>query len=175
MPAPLLVTFGAGVAGDWRIDRIEAVRGAGLVPAARLAVVEGIGVDVPAVAPWTLRGLTSNLRYTTETEHRLLVARQPELGRLQATKAALIPIRKREEWWVLAQDERRAVLEERSRHISTGVKYLPAVARRLLHCRELGEPFDFLTWFEYAPEDADAFEELVGRVAGDRGVVLCRA
>jgi hypothetical protein len=23
------------------------------------------------------------------------------------------------------------------------------------------EPFDFLTWFEYAPEHAEAFEELV--------------
>jgi len=28
--------------------------------------------------------------------------------------------------------------------------------------RELGEAFDFLTWFEYAPSDAAAFEELVG-------------
>jgi hypothetical protein len=38
---------------------------------------------------------------------------------------------------------------------------LPAVARRLYHARELGEPFDFLTWFEYAPSDASRFEELV--------------
>src|SRR5215471_12400037 len=42
--------------------------------------------------------------------------------------------------------------------------YLPAVARRLHHSRELGEPFDFLTWFEYAPEHADAFEEMVRRL-----------
>jgi hypothetical protein len=38
---------------------------------------------------------------------------------------------------------------------------LPRAARRLYHARDLGEPFDFLTWFECAPEDADAFEELV--------------
>ncbi|MGH9464971.1 MAG: chlorite dismutase family protein [Thermoanaerobaculia bacterium] len=164
MPAPLLVTFVAGLAGDWRVDRIEAVRGTGLEGAARLAVVEGAGVGGPAGVRWTLRGVTSHLRYATETERRLLVARQPELGRLLATQAALIPIRKREEWWALAQDERRAILEERSQHISTGVKYLPAVARRLIHCRDLGEPFDFLTWFEYAPEDAGLFEELVGRL-----------
>ena len=44
------------------------------------------------------------------------------------------------------------------------MEYLPAVARRLLHSRELGEPFDFLTWFEYAPEHADAFEEMVSRL-----------
>jgi hypothetical protein len=31
----------------------------------------------------------------------------------------------------------------------------------LYHCRDLGQPFDFLTWFEYAPKDAAAFEELV--------------
>jgi hypothetical protein len=43
------------------------------------------------------------------------------------------------------------------------MNYLPAVARRLHHCRDLGpdEPFDFLTWFEYAPSDSAAFEELV--------------
>jgi hypothetical protein len=38
------------------------------------------------------------------------------------------------------------------------------VARRLLHGRDLSEPFDFLTWFEYAPEHAHAFEELVHRL-----------
>ena len=37
------------------------------------------------------------------------------------------------------------------------------MARRLHHCRDLGpdEPFDFLTWFEYAPSEANAFNELV--------------
>jgi hypothetical protein len=27
------------------------------------------------------------------------------------------------------------------------MKYMAAVARRLYHARDLGEPFDFLTWF----------------------------
>jgi hypothetical protein len=44
------------------------------------------------------------------------------------------------------------------------VKYLPAVSRRLHHGHDLGEPFDFLTWFEYSPEDANAFEGLVRRL-----------
>ncbi len=61
----------------------------------------------------------------------------------------------------MAQDERRAIFEDRSRHTALGLQYLPAVARQLYHCRDLGEPFDFLTWFEYAPEHAAAFEELV--------------
>lgn len=51
-----------------------------------------------------------------------------------------------------------------SRHTAIGLEYLPAVARRLHHARDLGEAFDFLTWFEYAPEQAAAFEELVRRL-----------
>ena len=69
--------------------------------------------------------------------------------------------RKSKAWWALAQDERRAIFEARSRHIKIGLEYLPAVARRLYHSRDLGGPFDFLTWFEFAPADASLFEELV--------------
>ncbi|MBA2471041.1 MAG: chlorite dismutase, partial [Pseudonocardiales bacterium] len=29
------------------------------------------------------------------------------------------------------------------------------------HSRDLGEPFDFLTWFEFAPADEDRFDELL--------------
>jgi hypothetical protein len=111
---------------------------------------------------WVLRGVASYERYVTRLEREALVARQEELGRPQATRAALIPIRKSAAWWDLTQDERRAIFEERSGHIRTGLRYLPAVARRLYHCRDLGEPFDFLTWFEYAPHDQGGFDELVG-------------
>ena len=48
--------------------------------------------------------------------------------------------------------------------MATGLDYLPAVARRLHHGRDLGEPFDFLTWFEFASEHATAFEDLVRRL-----------
>lgn len=60
-----------------------------------------------------------------------------------------------------AAGPRRAIFEEQSAHLKTGLKYLPAIARRLHHGRDLGEPFDFLTWFEYAPDDGVAFDELV--------------
>ncbi len=56
------------------------------------------------------------------------------------------------------------MLEASSKHISIGLDYLPAVARRLYQSRELGEPFDFLTWFEFAPQHARHFQELVGRL-----------
>jgi len=126
--------------------------------------MEGTSVSVPMGAAWLLRGVTSNTRYTTRAEDEALAASQPELGRPEATQAALIPIRKADKWWSLAQDQRRAIFEQRSRHIGTGLRYLPAVARRLHHCRDLGEPFDFLTWFEYAPQHSGAFEELVGQL-----------
>ena len=40
---------------------------------------------------------------------------------------------------------------------------MPGVARRLHHCRDLGEVelFDFLTLFDYAKADAGAFDDLV--------------
>jgi chlorite dismutase len=164
MPTPLLVTFAAGRLGAWRIDRIDAVIGDGLPAAERLAVIEDSETRSPRQAAWVLRGITSNTRYTNRSEADALEANQRELHRPQATQAALIPIRKTDAWWNLAQDERRAIFEEQSRHIGVGLEYLPAIARRLHHSRELGQPFDFLTWFEYAPEHSESFEELVRRL-----------
>ena len=153
-----MTTFSGGEQGLWMIERNEAVTGEGLAPAARLDIGED---PTPPGATWVLRGVPSYERYVNAAEQAELRNRSPELGRPEATRAALIPIRKSAAWWDLTQDERREIFEERSRHIATGLKYLPAVARRLHHGRELGEPFDFLTWFEYAPADAAAFEELV--------------
>ncbi len=164
MSSSVPVRFVGGAVGDWRLDRIEPVRGEGLPAAEKLVVLEGVGTAVPAEVVWALRGVTSNERYVNRAEHDMLAAKQPSLGRPSATRAALIPIRKSDAWWELAQDERRAILGERSRHIEIGREYLPAVARRLYHSRDLGEPFDFLTWFEYAPQDARAFEDLVARL-----------
>ncbi len=113
---------------------------------------------------WSLRGVVSNARYTTRAEADALSAIQPQLGRTEATQAALIPIKKSPAWWALAQDERRAIYEERSRHTSIGIAYLPRIARRLHHSRELGEPFDFLTWFEFAPQNEAAFDELLAKL-----------
>jgi len=164
MTSPVLVTFSAGAIGPWHIERIVAVAGEGLPPAERLAVHEEGKETLTSSTAWVLRGMTSHARYTTRAEANLLSARQEALGRAEALQAALIPIRKTETWWALAQDERREIFEEQSRHIAIGLEYLPAVARRLHHSRELGEPFDFLTWFEYASEHAQAFEELVARL-----------
>jgi chlorite dismutase len=143
---------------------MQPVRGEALAAVDYLAVLEGRRASAPDGSAWALRGVTSHERYVTRAEHATLAARQPPLGRPETTRAALIPLRKTEAWWALSQDERRAVFEEHSHHIAVGLEYLPSVARRLHHCRDLGEPFDFLTWFEYAPSSAAAFEQLVARL-----------
>jgi chlorite dismutase len=152
------VGFVGGAHGAWAVSRIEAVRGDRLEAVPRIAIVRR-GESVAGT--WVLRGVSGHARYVERREKALLDAVSPPLARPECTRAALIPIRKSPEWWALPQDERRAIFEERSRHIADSLAYLPRVARRLYHSRDLGEPFDFLTWFEYAPEHASAFEELV--------------
>jgi len=162
MTAIIPSLFVAGETGTWRILSIQTVTGEGLPPAPRLAVESDSIGSASAIAgsSWALKGVAGHARYVQSAEKSALARVQPPLGREQATLAALIPIRKSPEWWDLAQDERRAIIEERSQHIAVGLRYLPAIARRLYQARELGEPFDFLTWFEYAPEHAASFEEL---------------
>lgn len=112
---------------------------------------------------WTLRGTGSHLRYPTTTERAMLQAKQEGLGRPASTRAALIPIRKSAEWWAMAQDEHRAVYDQGS-HLPIGLDYLPGVARKLYHSRDLGEDFDFLTWFEFAPDQEAAFDHMLVRL-----------
>ena len=128
----------------------------------------GEGAAPAAAAGWTLRGVVSNLRYTERPEVDTLGAIQAPLMRPNATRAALIPISKAAAWWDMAQDERRAIFGDQSRHIAIGLDYLPGVARRLHHGRDLGEPFDFVTWFEYAPEEEDAFDDMLRRLRATR-------
>jgi len=162
--APLLVSFVGGTSGSWEVERIEAVKGAPLPGVERLAVVEGTDARPPTGFVWALRGVTSNERYVGVKDRAELVARQQPLGRPDASRAALIPITKTMAWWDMTQEERLDIFARRSGHVRIGLEYLPAVARRLHHGRDLGEEFDFLTWFEYAEEAAGAFEELVARL-----------
>jgi hypothetical protein len=160
---PRLFTIVGGKTGQWKVISARAVVGESLPLVERLDIVHGAVVALPEGAKWCLRGVTSNERYATRDEKKRLVEKQVALGRTEATHSALIPIRKNAKWWALSQDDRRAIFEETSHHIQIGMKYLPAVARRLHHCRDLSEsePFDFLTLFDYAKAEAKAFDELV--------------
>jgi chlorite dismutase len=130
-----------------------------------LSVTDSEAVSLPLIpsrTAWRLVGVPSHLRYTERGEQQQLESVQAGLGRPEATSAALIPIRKSQAWWDLTPEERRKIFEDKSHHIASSLRFLPAIARQLYHCRDLGEPFDFLTWFEFAPAHASLFEELVG-------------
>ena len=159
-----LTSFVGGDAGSWAVQRINHITGPGLPHVPLVAVIEGPGTRLSPNAVWVLRGAVRREEYATGAEHEALARRQQPLGRPTAIHAALIPITKSQAWWQLSQDKRRAIFEETSHHIAIGMQYLPAIARRLHHGRHLGEPFDFLTWFEFEPEHEAAFEELVGRL-----------
>jgi chlorite dismutase len=159
-PTVYPATFVGGPSGSWRVDRVIAIRGDSLPFVERLEV--HAGVQPTLAGTFVLRGVAGHARYVERHEKVRLDAVSPPLGRVEATCAALIPITKSPAWWALPQDERRAIFETRSHHIADSMAYLPRVARRLYHARELGEAFDFLTWFEFAPEHAGAFDELLG-------------
>jgi len=163
---PRLRAFVGGKTGLWSVMSLRPVLGEGLPESGKVDVVERPAPSVSDGASWVLRGVTSHVRYSAGSERAVLAARQVDVGRPTATRAALIPIRKNAAWWDMPQDDRRRIFEETSRHITIGLKYLPAISRRLHHCRDLSEaePFDFLTWFDFAPEHASAFEDLVGEL-----------
>ena len=73
--------------------------GDALAPAPCLQVVEGAAVPRPPGAAWALAGITSNERYVERHEKVALVGAQVGPGRAEATRAALIPIRKSPAWW----------------------------------------------------------------------------
>ncbi|ABR91522.1 Uncharacterized conserved protein [Janthinobacterium sp. Marseille] len=160
-----LFGFVGGDSGAWEVTQMRAVKGAPLPEVKTIAILNGFSIQGHH-AHWVLRGVTSNERYVTKEEKSRLIATQEGLGRTESTLAALIPIRKNASWWLLTQEERREILEERSHHIQIGMAYLPAIARRLYHCRDIGtpEPFDFLTWFEFSPSDASQFDDLVAQL-----------
>ena len=162
MAAIIPVSFVGAATGAYRVLRMDTIAGTPLpVVAAVTSHPAHLSPSASPGAGFILRGTNSAVRYVERVEAQALGAVQPALGRPNCTHAALIPIRKSDAWWNLTQDERRAIFETRSRHIASCLGYLPAIARRLHHSRELCEPFDFLTWFEYAAEHADLFEELV--------------
>ncbi|MBR0753032.1 chlorite dismutase family protein [Bradyrhizobium jicamae] len=165
----MFTTFRGGQSGGWRVTSVAKVKGEALPKVAALTVISSEAIALPLLpsqTSWRLAGVASTLRYTERAEKDKLVAVQAGLGRPEATHAALIPIRKSQAWWDLTQEERRKIFEDKSQHIAGSMKYLPAIARQLYHARDLGVPFDFLTWFEFAPEHAAMFEELVGMLRG---------
>lgn len=159
----MFTTFTGAHDGQWTVTSMTAVRGVPLPQITRLLISQTR--QLPGQTDgWPLAGVASYVRYVERHEDMALAARHAGLGRAEAVCAALIPLAKSAAWWTLTQDERREIFEARSQHIAASLPYLPAIARQLYHCRDLGGAFDFLTWFEFAPVHTDLFEELVSRL-----------
>ncbi len=160
------MTFVGNKTGSMSVISHNTISGPPIARAESVDMIVGVDADVRADAVWAFHGVMTNDRYTTRSEKGELVSKQAPIGRPEATSAALILLRKRAEWWELTQDERRTILEEDSHHIAIGMRYLPAVARRLLHCRDLNEqaPFDFIGFLDFARADEAAFDEMLGQL-----------
>jgi hypothetical protein len=81
------------------------------------------------------------------------------------------PITKTDTWWELPQDERRRIFEASSRHVATGLDYLPAVARRLHHGRDLPAR----SWYPLREDARVGHEHDPAFLAGDGECSLARA
>lgn len=161
---PRLFHFVGGARGSLRVLSTTPVIGTALPPCDRVHIGFGqADAALARTATWLLHGMRSNERYTDRDEHERLQATQASLGRTAATRGAILPIKKSAAWWSLPQDERLAIFTTRSRHTEIGLRYLPAIARRLHHCRDLAEhaPFDFVTLFDFAPEHEAAFDDML--------------
>ena len=157
-------SFIGGNEGPWRVMSCESVVGVPLETVQRVNVLKVPVTKVTERGGWVLQGFTSNVRYAERGEIKQLRAKQEGLNRAASLCAALIPIKKNAAWWELSQDERRAIFEAQSHHTEIGLASLPEIARQLHPSRDLGEPFDFLTWFEFAPEHTTAFNKRVAQL-----------
>jgi len=164
--ATRLFSFIGGDTGSWRVAEMKTLVGEPLPAARKIEIVPSSDTPANPQAAWVLRGITSNERYVVRKERSQIVAKLLGLGRTEATCAALIAIRKNDAWWALTQDERLRIFKEQSHHTRIGLQVFPELARRLHHCRDLSEhePFDFLTWFEYAPAQEAMFNKLVAKL-----------
>jgi hypothetical protein len=165
-------SFDPGAGGY--VSRYELRRLVNVKGGPRLDLKPGSGyMRVETPAPWfsaathAYHGVTEYLHYTTAAQARLLDRESvSELSPGPTTAAVLIPIKKSDEWWALAQDERNAFFQRSHAlegHTEIGRRLSDRVHRRLYHSRSLGEPFDFLTYFEFDQAHEADFRALLNR------------
>ena len=156
-----IISFIGSNIGEWKVLSINTILGQPIEATEKIGVIKRNSNTLYSEnSKWELNAFISNLRYTSKEEKIDLNQKSRGLGRPEFNYAALISIKKSEEWWALAQDERRKIFEEDSHHIQTSAKYLSVVSRQLHHCKDLDQEFDFLTWFEFSSEHASKFDEL---------------
>jgi chlorite dismutase len=158
-----IISFAGGNHGSWRVISMDTISGDSLLRVSNIAVIKN-GIEKPKEIQWTLNAFISNLRYTTRPEKTDLDKSSRPLGQPEYNYAAMILIKKSDTWWMLTQDERRKIFEEDSKHIGISLEYMSFISRQLHHSRDLGEPFDFVTWFEFSSLHENKFNELLKKL-----------
>lgn len=94
----------------------------------------------------TLNGLTKRPNYMQNFQDTLKAELKTPPDPGPKPYAVVIPIKKDDQWWILDQDRRTALMAE---HADATVAYLKTVKRKLYHSSGIDD-FDFITYFETA-------------------------
>ena len=153
------------LAQDWSVVRIE-------TPMPISLSEESLSPSGSSVIQF--HGVTQHLHYTSDAQRQELERSISELEPSDHTTAVLIPIRKSEEWWKLAQDQRQAYFQKTDTsegHTAIGLKYVDRVFRKLYHSRYLNAvlDYDFLTYFEFKDVYEKDFRTLLAELRDTRG------
>jgi hypothetical protein len=119
---------------------------------------------------FAVRATIQHLVYTAKEQRDELVARS---SKGSGPTAVIIPIRKSDAWWAMAQDERQAFFvpgKHGRGHAAIGVPYADRIFRRLYHARYAApatpqaERWDFVTYFEFPAGEEGLFRALLGEL-----------
>ncbi len=149
-----------GATGSWRVDQIETFSGPDLTPVSHLEILGGRLGRVPQGTAWVLPAVVSSTRYITREDPRPAESSRSPVPESREPSAALVLIRKSDEWWNLAGATRQDIIEARSRQVDARLRMLPAIARRFTLHRDGSDAFDFLTWFEFDAQDSALINDL---------------
>jgi len=161
LPHDAQYNYVGGNGGAWSVTSASALSGLPLARVTHIDIVRGPLSRTPPGTAWVLSGLVRNTRYVSREDFETRAPEIPHAPKSTAMCAALIAIRRSKQWWELGHQVRREILETQSDLWTAGLHYLTGMVRRWQHRRDLSEQFDCVTWFEYEPHDAEAFDKLL--------------
>ncbi len=115
-------------------------------------------------------GVTQELKYTDQSTLKRLKNLAPKRGDGEAQPHGIaLPLSKTPEWWAMTSEKRQSYFfqhpetfgKEHLGHNAIGFQYISRIFRKLYHSRFIDNRQDFVTYFEYADSDAEAFKKLL--------------
>ncbi|HEU0122088.1 MAG TPA: chlorite dismutase family protein [Bryobacteraceae bacterium] len=152
------------VRGRYRVDTVHILRGPAPAPPSSRSFLFRIEAPEPLSLPSAVQlgGTAGAAQYTDPAAP---TAAANGLGPLPAPcRAVLIPLRKSKSWWDLDASSRRAYFHAsptHPNHTDVAAPYIKQIHRRLFHARGTTPDYDFLTYFEFLPQDESAFRKLL--------------